>query len=176
MIDVHVLIHPTTPVEWVRLCLSSVRLAARNAGFPVDVHELPAVIGHIGMGRAAGYALGKQPYVSCVDDDDYLLPNAFAQMGVALDAGAIAVSTPEILLQNDTFSPGRQRHHLIAYRRESIIDHTQWPCCGDVAQIHAIPDDDWHDPMDAGYVHRVYESRARVMRRSHQSELVKARG
>lgn len=174
MIDVHILLHPDTPYAWSRLCLSSVRIAIKNAGFPVELHTLAAVLGHIGRGRAQGYAMGNYPYVTCVDDDDFVLPHAFAQMRDALELSPSAICTPEILLQNDTFSPGRARHHLIAYRRECIIDHAPWPCCGDVAQIHAVAN--WHDLLQPAYVHRVYESRARVMRRTHQDELERARG
>lgn len=174
MLDVHVIVSPDTPREWVSQCTTSVRLAAKLAGFPVGVHQLAAVDGHIGEGRAAGYAIGLQPYVTCVDDDDYVLPHAFAQMRDALESGASAVFTPEVTLQNDCFAEGRKRHHLIAYRRGDIIDHTQWPCCGDVAQMRGI--DGVELPL-AAYVHRIYlDSKARVMRRSRQDELEMARG
>ncbi|MDE2255924.1 MAG: hypothetical protein KGL42_16875 [Betaproteobacteria bacterium] len=176
MLDVHILIHPATPRDWVTQCLDSVYEAADRAGFPVDVHQLPAVIGHIGQGRAQGYALGVQPYVTCVDDDDYVLPQAFAQMRDALEAGASAVCTPEQTLQNGYIRPGHTRHHLIAYRRGDIIDHTQWPCCGDVAQMNTIGPDAV-DLAEPAYVHRLYmDSKARVMRRIRVAELELARG
>lgn len=176
MIDVHILIHPATPRDWVTQCLDSVHEAADRAGFPVDVHTLPAVIGHIGQGRANGYALGVHPYVTSVDDDDYVLPHAFAQMQGALESGVSAVCTPEQTMQNGHIRPGRARHHLIAYRRDTLIDHTQWPCCGDVAQIHAIGADAV-DLAEPAYVHRLYMySKARVMRRSRVQELESARG
>lgn len=175
MLDVHILIHPATPRDWVTQCLDSVYEATDRAGFPVVVHTLPAVIGHIGQGRAKGYALGMHPYVTCVDDDDYVLPHAFAQMRGALESGARAVCTPEQTLQSGCIRAGRQRHHLIAYRRSDIIDHTRWPCCGDVAQIHGITDA--VDLPEPAYVHRLYlHSKARVMRRSRLMELELARG
>jgi hypothetical protein len=58
MLDVHILIHPDTPRDWVTQCLDSVHEAADSAAYPVAVHTLPAVLGHIGQGRAQGYALG----------------------------------------------------------------------------------------------------------------------
>lgn len=176
MIDVHILIHPATPRDWVTQCLDSVHEAADRAGFPVVVHTLPAVIGHIGQGRAQGYALGAQPYVTCVDDDDYVLPQAFAQMRAALESGAKAVFTPELIERHGRVPllPGHDRHHLIAYRRTDIIDHTQWKCCGDVAQMLCVEG----VQMDsATYVHRVYEtSKARALRRADPAELRRACG
>lgn len=177
MLDVHILIHPDTSRDWVTQCLDSVHEAADRAGFPVAVHTLPAVIGHIGQGRAAGYALGVHPYVTCVDDDDYVLPHAFAQMRDALESGASAVCTPELVNRNgwDRREAGRTRHHLIAYRRDVLIDHAQWPCCGDVAQMQHIGADAV-DLAEPAYMHRVYtRSKARVMRLSRQAELGRAR-
>lgn len=182
MLDVHILIHPETRKDWVSQCLDSVYAAADRAGYPAAVHpirivdECPQALGHIGRGRAYGYGLGEHPYVTCVDDDDYVLPGAFAQMHDALAAGASAVCTPEQRLQNGCITPGPARHHLIAYRRSDIIDHAQWSCCGDVAQMQAIPDDAIDLP-ESMYVHRIYmDSRARVMRRYRQDELRVARG
>jgi hypothetical protein len=115
--------------------------------------------------------------VTCVDDDDYLMPDAFAQMRDALRSGAAAICTPELTVQNDQFRPGHKRHHLIAYRRDVLIDHTQWPCCGDVAQLAAIPPTDVIDLPGLQYVHRLYgTSKARALRRANPAELVSAHG
>jgi len=178
MIDVHILIHPETPRDWVTQCLDSVQGAVDCAGFPVAVHTLSAVIGHIGQGRAKGYALGVHPYVTCVDDDDYVFSHAFVQMRDALERGVSAVCTPELIDRNgwNRNELGRSRHHLIAYRRDLIIDHTQWPCCGDVAQMQRIGVDAVDLPEPA-YMWRVYtDSKARVMRRARPDELEHARG
>lgn len=171
MLDCHIIVSHDTKPTWVLQCLGSVRTAADQAGFPVHVHQVIGVPGHIGQARAAGYAMGNHPYVTCVDDDDYVLPHAFAQMAEALRSGASAICTPELSLQNGHLRPGSKRHHLIAYRRELLIDHTKWPCCGDVAQMQAIGSDAIDLPEPA-YVHRLYmDSKARVMRRAHLDEL-----
>jgi hypothetical protein len=175
MLDVHILTLPTSNSDWFNQCVESVMDAADLAGFPVDVHVVPGFLGHIGKGRAEAYALGRNAYVTCVDDDDYVLPNAFLQMQNALRAGrASAISTPERVCRNGHMDDGKQRHHLIAYRRDMLIDHASWPCCGDVAQIVSIPDDGWLDLPVPMYVHRVYESSARLMRRERQDELSRA--
>lgn len=176
MLDVHIIVSHNTPPHWQNQCRGSVRIAAGMAGFTVVLHEVQGIIGHIGKARAAGYALGTQPYATCVDDDDYVLPHAFLQMAQALRSGASAVCTPEYALQNGHFGNGRARHHLIAYRRDILIDHTQWPCCGDVAQMQRIGPDAVDLPERA-YVHRLYStSKARVMRRANPEELERARG
>ena len=176
MLDCHIIVSHDTPIDWVEQCLESVSDAASRAGYPVYCHVIEGIPGHIGKARAAGYALGEQPYVTCVDDDDYVLPHAFAQMADALRAGVSAVCTPEQTLQNGHFRDGAKRHHLIAFRRLLLIDHASWPCCGDVAQVLAIGRDAI-DLTDSAYVHRLYmDSKARVMRRSRLDELERARG
>lgn len=176
MLDCHIIVSADTRRDWVTQCLDSVHGAADRAGYPVAVHVVDGVPGNIGKARTAGYALGTDPYVTCVDDDDYLLPDAFAQMIDVLRTGAAAICTPEVTLQNGQFRPGHKRHHLIAYRRDVLIDHAQWPCCGDVAQLAAITDADVIDLPTPQYVHRIYgTSKARAMRRAHPDELEAAR-
>jgi hypothetical protein len=177
MLDCHIIVSADTPRAWVTQCLDSVFEARDRAGYPVTVRIVDGVPGHIGKARAAGYALGTEPYVTCVDDDDYMLPDAFAQMIDALRTGAPAICTPELTLQNGQLRPGHPRHHLAVYRRSVLIDHTQWPCCGDVAQLAAIPPAEVIDLPSPQYVHRIYgASKARAMRRANPSELERARG
>lgn len=177
MLDVHVIVSADTQSDWVEDCLSSIRTAQKNAGFPVEFHTVEGVPGHIGKARAKGYSLGINPYVTFVDDDDYILPNAFAQMKERLlEGGFDALATPEFILRNGEQFEGKSRHHLIAYRRDRVIDHTGWICCGDVAQMASISATHWQELPEAQYVHRVYLSRARLMRREYPEELVKAFG
>lgn len=172
MLDCHIIVSPDTPRAWVTRCLDSVFEARDRAGYPVTVRIVDGVPGHIGKARAAGYALGTDPYVTCVDDDDCVMPRAFAQMADALRSGAPVICTPEVTMQNGHFRPGHPRHHLIAYRRDVLIDHAQWPCCGDVAQLAAIADADVIDLPVPQYVHRIYgASKARALRRANPDEL-----
>jgi hypothetical protein len=174
MLDVHILTLPTSDPKWFSQCVDSVMDAADRAGFPVDVHLINGVLGHIGKGRAEGYSLGQHAYVTCVDDDDFVYPFAFAQMKPHLSSGVhAAIATPEMILRNGLLEEGKQRHHLIAYKRNVLIDHEQWPCCGDVAQAISVKNG-WRDLSQPAYVHRVYVSRARIMRRENQDELNRA--
>lgn len=175
MLDVHILTLPSTPREQLGQCIESVTEAASVAGFPVSVQVLRGIIGHIGEGRAKGYAKGIFPYVTCVDDDDYLLPHAFSQMREILFSDKYsAIATPEFILRNGHQEKGKMRHHLIAYRRSCVIDHNTWVCCGDVKQINSVPAEEWTDLPSEAYVHRVYLSRARLMRRANPDEWVEA--
>lgn len=174
MLDVHVLTLDSSRKDWLRECLESIQVAIERCPFAVNLHLVQGIEGHIGIGRDKGYALGDHPFVTYVDDDDYVLPHAFSQMAEALKCAPMAMSTPERIERNGYPLDGRQRHHLIAYRRDQIIDHKPWVCCGDVRQMLAISEHAWVDLETPAYVHRVYESKARLMRRAHQDELAKA--
>lgn len=123
MLDVHVLVMEYTPGEWVEQCRASIVLAAKNAGFPVAVHFLPGIVGHLGRAREAGYARGSHPYVTHVDDDDYLTADAFAVLGENIEAGAECITTGETALFVET---GRTepcpnaKHHLAVFRRDLL--------------------------------------------------------
>jgi hypothetical protein len=174
MLDVHVIVSENTPPEWVRQCASSIRLAVSCTPFPVAIHHISGTLGHIGKPRAEGYAQGEYPYVTFVDDDDYVLPHIFRQMENTLREGIRIAATPEIILRNDYFAKGRDFHHGIAYRRDQVINHAAWKCCGDIAQYLSVPQELFRVMPEPAYVHRVYESRARLMRREHQEEFQRA--
>jgi hypothetical protein len=152
MLDVHVLTIPSYPAEFIAECEASIAAAVERAPFPVQVHVLAGEVGHIGRGRARGYALGTFPYVTCVDCDDYLLPDAFSNMADALKQYPSAVFTPErVLTSNGELTPGLDRHHLMVLKREHLIDHATWPVYGDLAQLYAIDGIQLDEP---GYVWR----------------------
>lgn len=177
MLDVHVLVSKDTPKDWSKSCLSSLRLAARRAPFAVSIHEIAGVPGHIGKGRAKGYAMGFYPWVTCVDDDDLVLPDAFLNLASHLETEKSAISVQEVEIRQGVFRQGGKRHHLNLYRREVLIEHSEWPCCGDVAQIARISESEWLDTEINGYVWRVYTtSKARLMRLADPAELRKAHG
>jgi len=173
MLDVHVLTMPCTPPEWVAQRRASIAAAVAAAGFPVCVHEVDGEHGHIGRGRARGYALGVQPYVTYVDCDDYLLPDAFAALANALAAGHDAVAPGETTEQGSVRRQSLRPHHLICYRRgiANAFDHAAWRVCGDLALANQT---DIHQVPGHGYVHRLYESPGRLLRRQHQPELMRA--
>lgn len=122
MLDVHVLMLDSVSEEYHRQCRESLDVAVAKAGFPVHVHYVPGILGHLGIARWRGYTQGSAPYVTHVDDDDYVDPQAFAKLRPFLEKGAAAVSTGEALV-----SDGRvlsrmphSRHHLMVYSRDVL--------------------------------------------------------
>lgn len=116
-----------------------------------------------------GYSRGNASWKTYVDDDDYLLPNAFALMKDSMDSGTEAIFSKELMWQNGYTFDGYPRHHLIAYRKEvtESFDQTSWVVAGDLAMARSV---DGIDLLEAGYVHRLHESGGRVLRRSHVEE------
>lgn len=123
MLDVHVLVMEYTPAAVVAQCRASIAEAVVQARFPVAVHYLPGILGHLGQARVAGYGLGDYPYVTHVDDDDWVEPNAFAVLGEHLAAGVEAITTGENIIANGVATPApRSQHHLAVFRREALND------------------------------------------------------
>lgn len=133
-IDCHILIDPARE-HFHAACLASL------AKEPVNIHALPAVFGHTGRGRMAGFSLGSAPYVSFVDDDDVVIPGAYQACIDSLDANPAAIGAypDEILIDADENIIGNGRstgldwtttrqltlmpfvHHGVVMRRESVI-------------------------------------------------------
>lgn len=180
MLDVHVLTG-SAPKSWLDQCLASIFEARSKAPFRVDVHVLAGEVGHIGRGRAAGYAMGTQPYVTFVDDDDYLMPEAFSCMAEALSKSPRAIFTREMCLQNGILGKTDRRHHLAVYRREDVstFDFEAWPAYDAMALRTFVEDKGGEiiDLPDAVYVYRLYgNSKARQIQRQYPDLLRLARG
>ena len=126
-LDVHVAVLPQTPAEWVARCLSSVEAAASRAPFPVHVHVVDGVPGHVGKARERGYACGSAPFVTYVDDDDEVLPEGFAML--PLERNPAAVFTAEVIDNGRGRWVARRRHNLSVYRRDVLagVDFAAWP-------------------------------------------------
>lgn len=175
MLQVHVLVSETTKKEWVDQCLKSVYVARDRADYPIQIDIVPGIPGHIGKGRAKAYAKSSARWKTYVDDDDYLLPNAFVDLKKHLHHDVAAIFTREQTWQNGRLHPGTfADHHLQVYRDDIVdgYDHNLttmsdvW--CRELAK---------RDPRgvlsvdDVTYVHRVYyDSKARVLRRKNPSE------
>jgi hypothetical protein len=167
-VDIHALVLPQTNQDWVKQMQESVEVAMARSPFPVHFHQLPGKLGHLGQVRAEGYALGNSPYVTFVDDDDFLLPEAFELVAEALEKRPAAVFPAEYTLQNGTQVYFKRRHHLPLYRRELIIDHTQYQEDGDWRQVIWVEQSGLEIiDLDApAYVYRLrMNSPARLMRR-----------
>lgn len=178
MIDLHVLVSADTPERWVDHALDTAMKAATRAPVPVFLYVLDGIPGHIGRARAKGYAMGSSPYATFLDDDDWLDVDAFAGIDAALASSPPAVLCRETLWQNGIGKPGGAGHHLTVVRRDELIQHAEWPCCGDVVQNMKALRDPRSVRLDGyRYHHRLYpSSKARLMRHANPAELEAARG
>jgi hypothetical protein len=186
-LDVHLLIMDSTPDDWVQQCIGSVELAISQAGFPVAFHQLRATGASIGIDRAIGFAQGSAPYVANVDDDDFILPNAFALMREPMLAGADGIFPKEsVLLYQyvnghvvyDRTMEGRQRHSMKTFKRDHLIDFTQWSWAGDTAQACYLEKHTTHlvDLPQATYIYRNHPgSNSRPLRVQDPTQLLTAR-
>jgi hypothetical protein len=173
MIDVHVLTLPADNPEWLEQCIRSIHDAAATAPFLVRLRVLPGEQGHIGRARAAGYAIGDQPYVTFVDSDDYLVPDAFSLLARALQDKPKAVFTHEYTLQGGVTRLRERKHHLAVYRRDvaTAFPMADWCSQGDLALANSTSGVLVPAPA---YVYRLRESPGRVLARLHTDELTKA--
>lgn len=124
MLDVHVLTLPGLPAEWVAHRRESLAEAAELAGVQVTVREVPGIQGHLGKSRLRAYSGAVAEYVTHVDHDDYVKPEAFAVLADAMRRGADCITTGETLLMEDgrTRDVPQSRHHLAVFRRDRILD------------------------------------------------------
>jgi hypothetical protein len=121
VLDVLITVSESTPRNFVTECRRSVRVAADLAQYPVNVIEVPGVPGHIGQAMLGGLAKSTAEYVAWVDDDDFVLPNAFTCLERHFAAKPAAVCAREIrLLANGRLVPMHHRHHLVAFRRDVV--------------------------------------------------------
>lgn len=129
MIDVHVLTHSGTRPEWLARCLASLR------GEPCATHVVVGDEGHLGRGRARGFALGARPFVTFVDSDDYVLPGVMAACASELRQHRAVVTQEWIEAFGVRRKRPAQRHHLAVYRRDDVT-----PLLPEIAQRQYDPD------------------------------------
>lgn len=181
MLDVHVLTLPGLPDEWIEQRRASIAVAVGQAGYPVAVHEIEGIAGHLGRARAIGYAAGTYPYVTHVDHDDYVTPDAFAVLREQIEAGADCITTGETLIYEDGTQRNApdSRHHLAVYRRAAMtgIDYSRFAMYPDqylLAQFEPV------HIAQCVYMHRLWQdSASRIQRRGDpdaaRAELKQAR-
>lgn len=120
MLDVIVTISNSTPRNFVNECRRSVKLAAELCPYPVNVIETPGVPGHIGKAMASGVAKSTAEYITWVDDDDFVLPTAFACLEKHYKSRPQAICARELHLSGIMIRPYNERHHLTAFRRDAV--------------------------------------------------------
>ena len=187
-LDVHILHAMSTREEWWEKCYESVVIAQAQAGFPIGLHILPAEPNHLGRGRHRGFTAGEAPYVTQIDDDDYVHPHAFSQLKLPMATHADAIFPQELLEQIEErdgvttvhpLSLGRQRHSMKVFRREHLIDHSRWHWASDLAQLAYLektPGLKLLDLPEPSYVWRVYtRSHSYPLRLQYPHELTLAR-
>ncbi len=167
MLDVHVLTLPGTPAAWVEQRRASIAVAAHEAGFPVTVSEVRGIRGHIGQARVAAFALGTHPFVTYVDDDDYLMPNAFACLRSALEADPAAIFTGELVDTAGRLKPRHARHNMTVVRRSiaEAADLTDYRVAPEVRLRRLACQDESQviDVSECVYVYRNHFSEAKKM-------------
>lgn len=177
MLDVHILTLPNTRRDWQEQCIASANQAAARASYPVHIHVVQGIPGNLGASRKKGYAAGNSPWKCYIDDDDYVLPEAFELLGPHLEKGAAVIFPKERLLQNGRFhSVMYQGHHLWPIRSDlaASFDHEMWKAMPDEMLSRVGRDDPrgalWVD--DVVYVHRIYlEQRCRQLRKDNEAEV-----
>lgn len=166
-IDVHLAVSPKTPIAWVNQCIDSINMAIAAAEFPVHLHIVAAVEGHVGKARAMGYACGNAPYVTHLDDDDWIEPNSFIVIGQALKTLPDAIFPMELRHEGNTTYLGHQRHAFVVFKRELLIDHASRELTSDARQNQQLMlQADCIDIPDPLYHYRIYSSPARELRRA----------
>jgi len=136
MLDVHVLVSSETPFAWAGACHRSLRNALLRSPYPVRIHWSPAYPDHIGKARMVGFAQGTHPYVTFVDEDDWVDDDFFASFAPLLEGDPTAIFLPEWMELPDGKSVKRQaRHCRGVYRRECVeaFDFVEWPVYAEVA-------------------------------------------
>lgn len=172
-LDIHVLVHPRTPKAWVGKCLATVQEAQRRAGMPTALFVLPAVEGHIGRARMAAYRKGNHQYVTSVDDDDWVDPDAFSVLREAMAARPAGITTRFVIDE-----PGRPeavavaRDNLRVFRRDVALSSglEDWPVYDSWQAMHHA--DQSGDVVEL--THPVYHHRQGHV--SHHAKLLEKEG
>lgn len=166
MLDVIVTVSPQTNKAWVSECVASVQRAVLMCPYPVNIITTPGVDGHIGQAMQNGFLRSKAPYVAWVDDDDYVLPNAFSCLWRHFNDIPKAICAREIQqLANNLWRPVDRRHHLTAYRRD-VVEIANLPRFASMPNVELLKlcEDFTVDEMSWVYVHRRYLSRGMGLR------------
>lgn len=126
-LDIHILVHPVTPDDWVVNAIQSVKNAMANTKYQTSLHILDADVTSIGKGRMLGYAHGRQPFVTSVDDDDWVDEDAFAILKDAMLEKPAGIVTDSVI--EPTGELAHRREALRVFRRDVAMSSRleEWP-------------------------------------------------
>ena len=131
MIDVHVIVRTTTNPEWVEQAIASIPTGLCN----VHVIDGADGIDTTTINRLKGFNSGTAEYVSFVDDDDYVLPDAFEKCYEFLENNLdyAAVGTLENKLFDDGTIKSRSIDEVLRYKKgDEHYEYFKW------ARLHHI--------------------------------------
>lgn len=138
MIDCHIILSKSTPEHLRDRAVESATLAVAMAGFSVELHLVAGGKG-LGIHRAKGYRLGTAPYVTYIDDDDFVERDHFSQLRPLIDSGVPTIGVRQKLIWNREVpalppSSVPDDHYTPVFKREFLIDHSHYLVAGDVHQ------------------------------------------
>ena len=94
MIDCHVITHPNDNQDWLIQCVTSLKHPA------VNVQRVDYVEGNIIQARENGIRKGSNPFITWVDPDDWVEPNAFEVLIAGM--GEFGVCANEYVVEGDS--------------------------------------------------------------------------
>lgn len=124
MLDVQIILNPYISDAWFEQCLESVLAAEQNSPFPISISMHDPVPGHVGQARKRAFGEAVQPYVTWVDPDDWITPDAFEILAPGIAEGLPAIATTGKLIMPDG-SLRKTRSGLYACRRE-LANSIEW--------------------------------------------------
>lgn len=98
MLDVHIINYNPHPI-WCKECIESVQKAIELADYPIKLHITEGG-SNFAEERYKAYRLGSYPYVTYVDNDDYVLPLSSPVGKATLPLKGIPVEIKKELILN----------------------------------------------------------------------------
>ena len=120
-LDVHFEIRPNTPKEWTERSFYGLKQAVEQAEFPIHVYLVRGLGGFAGTMCGGGYTCGASLYATHCAVEEYVLPNAFVELGRILFSADQPCSLSEVAIRNGKMVRNLT-HDLMVVRRELLLD------------------------------------------------------
>ena len=162
LIDVHVLVYPCSPQNWLDQCLDSLKNEPINL-FIINAEDNRYE--NIGNYRIEGFSKGTEKYVSYVDADDYIIPGTFSKIINDLHDSPNVACTLEKLYYEERkeFHPvAVSNHHIKVFKRPFIKNffhiYEKWGPYSDKVTMSVIGKKNVKKLNYIGYVWRIHEN------------------